>query len=139
MLLAELKNSAFFDIIYYMANIVPLKGFLTAVAVGELHSIESDMTEFQGIRFLTVDSHAKRNEVKNNKTRIRLFEIRAAYDNAPVSISSYVGKKMYCICMEDENSNNVIVDKSSGEKIFIIPENDVLAELREESTEKENN
>ena len=121
-----------------MAKIVPLKGFLTAVAVGELHSIESDMTEFQGIRFLTVDSHAKRNEVKNNKTRIRLFEIRDAYDNAPERIAAYVGKKMYCICMEDENSNNVIVDKGSGEKLFIIPENDVLAELRDDST-KENN
>jgi hypothetical protein len=119
-----------------MAKIVPLKGFLTAVAVGELQSIESDMSEFQGIRFLTVDSHAKRNEVKNNKTRIRLFEIRSAYDDAPERISSYVGKKMYCICMEDENSNNVIVDKSSGEKLFILPENDVLAELREEPTEK---
>ena len=122
-----------------MAKIVPLKGFLTAVAVGELHSIESDMSEFQGIRFLTVDSHAKRNEVKNNKTRIRLFEIRNVYDNAPENIMAYVGKKMYCICMEDENSNNVIVDKDSGEKLFIIPENDVLAELREISNAKESN
>lgn len=115
-----------------MAKIVPLKGFLTAVADGELHSIESDMSEFNGIRFLTIDTHAKRNEVKNNKTRIRLFKIKNVYDNAPDSIASYVGKRMYCICMEDENSNNVIVDKNSGEKIFIIPENDVLAELRED-------
>ena len=112
-----------------MTKIVPLKGFLTAVAVGELHSIESDMTAFQGFRFLTVDTSAKRNEVKNDKTRIRLFSIKSAYDNAPEHIMSYVGKNMYCICMENENSNNVVVDKETGEKIFIIPENDILAEL----------
>lgn len=136
--MAELKNSAFFDIIYNMANIVPLKGFLTAVAAEELHSIESDLTEFKGIRFLTVDTHAKRNEVKGNKTRIRLFEIKGVYDGAPENILSYLGKKMYCICLEDENSNNVVVDKGTGEKLFIIPENDVLAELRENCESNKN-
>ena len=119
-----------------MAKIVPLKGFLTAVADGELHSIESEMTEFRGIRFLTVDSHAKRNEVKNGKTRIRLFVIKSVYDGAPENVAAYVGKKMYCICMEDENSNNIIVDKDSGEKLFVIPEGDVLAELREDISTK---
>lgn len=122
-----------------MRKIVPLKGFLTAVADGELHSIESDMSEFQGMRFITIDSHAKRNEVKNNKTRIRLFLIKSVYDGASDEISSYVGKRMYCICMEDENSNNVVVDKETGEKLFIIPENDVLAELRDVNTDGKEN
>lgn len=114
-----------------MSRIVPLKGFITAKAVGELQSIESEMTEFRGIKFLTVDTHAKRNEVKNNKTRIRLFRIKDVYDDADDVIKSYVGKLMYCICMEDENSNNVIVEKETGDKVFIIPVTDILAEVRE--------
>ena len=121
-----------------MSKIVPLKGFITAVADGELHSIESDMSEFQGIRFLTVDSHAKRNEVQGNKTRIRLFKVRSVYDNAPENIAAYVGMRMYCICMEKENANNVVVDKETGEKIFIIPEADVLAELRDDMNDNLN-
>ena len=114
-----------------MTKIVPLKGFITAKAVDKLQSIESEMTEFRGLRFITVDSHAKRNEVKNNKTRIRLFDIKNVYDGAEDSIKAYVGKKMYCICMEDENSNNIIVEKDTGDKLFVIPVSDVLAELRE--------
>lgn len=114
-----------------MSKIVPLKGFLTAKAVGELQSVETEMSEIQGIRFITIDTHAKRNEVKNNKTRIRLFEIKSVYEGADEYVMSYVGKKMYCICMEDENSNNVVVDKDTGDKLFIIPVSDVLAELRE--------
>ena len=116
-----------------MSKIIPLNGFLTAKSVGELQSIESEMTEFKGMKFLTVDNHAKRNEVKNNKTRIRLFEIKRVYEGAPEDIASYVGKKMYCICMEDENANNVIVEKDTGDKLFVLPVGDVLAELREEN------
>lgn len=115
-----------------MAKIVPLKGFLTAKAVGELQSVESEMSEFRGMKFFTIDTHAKRNEVKNNKTRIRLFDIKSVYEGADEYISAYVGKKMYCICMEDENSNNVVVEKDTGDKLFILPVTDVLAEFRED-------
>lgn len=114
-----------------MTKIIPLKGFITAKAVEKLQSIESEITEFKGMRFLTVDSKAKRNEVKNNKTRIRLFEVKGVYEGADERIMSYVGKKMYCICMEDENANNIIIEKESGDKLFVIPVTDVLAELRE--------
>lgn len=114
-----------------METIVPLKGFLTAKAVGELQSIESESSEFKGFKFITVDTHAKRNEVKNGKTRIRLFDIQRVFDGADDEVASYAGKRMYCICMEDENSNNVIVEKGTGDKLFVIPVSDVLAELRE--------
>ena len=87
------------------------------------------------VKFLT----AEQIELKNICISTVPLEAVEIYDNAPDSIMAYVGKKMYCICMEDENSNNVIVDKESGDKLFIIPENDVLAELREISNAKESN
>lgn len=113
-----------------MNTIIPLDGYLIAKATSELQSIETEQSEVQGLKFLVVDQSAKRNEVVNNKTRIRLFNIISVSENATEAIKNYVGKNMYCICMEKEDSNNIIIDKETGDKLFIIPVNDVLAELR---------
>ena len=114
-----------------MKKIVPLKGFLIATAATALQSIETEESELQGFKFLVVDSQSKRAQVQDTKTRVRLFKIREVYEDAEQNVKDYVGKKMYCICLEKEELNNIIIDKDSGERLFIIPEQDILAELRE--------
>lgn len=116
-----------------MTKIVPLDGYIVATAATELQSIETEMSEIRGLRFITIDTTAKRNDVHDNKTRVRLFNIESVSENASESVKRYVGRKMYCICLEKENANNIIVDKNTGNKLFIIPENDVLAELQEDN------
>lgn len=113
-----------------MNKIIPLDGYVVAKATTELQSIETEMSEVQGMKFIVVDSTARRSEAVGNKTRIRLFTIVSVSDNASDKIKSYVGKNMYCVCFENENANNVVIDKDTGDKLFILLESDIMAELR---------
>lgn len=132
-----LKNSTIYVIIsididklLLMNKIIPLDGYIVAKPTTELQSIETEMTEVQGMKFLVVDSTARRSEAVGNKTRIRLFSIISVSDCASDKIKGYVGKNMYCVCFENENANNIVIDKDTGDKLFIIPETDIMAELR---------
>lgn len=108
-------------------SIVPLKGYFLGKPTSKLTSIEAESADAMGLHgFTVVDSKAGRNDALSGKTRVRRFEILSVYDGADESVSSYVGRKVYCVCFENENENNIIVDRDSGDKLWILPVDSML-------------
>lgn len=103
-------------------SIVPLTGYCVGKPTTKLTSIEAESANAMGLHgFTVVDSKAGRNDSLSGKTRVRKFEILSMYDDAEESLKSYVGKNVYCVCFENENENNIIVDRTNGDKLWILP------------------
>lgn len=113
-------------------NITPLAGFVVVKPEEQSVSVEKQFVAAScETRFVSVSKTAGRGDTKNNNSFVRLFSIISVSDTASEHIKSLIGKKVYCVCNENENSNYVIVDKESGTKIFILPEYSLLAEYKD--------
>lgn len=110
--------------------IIPLSGFVTAVAVDKYKSIDEQLIDASGDNngFVVVSNTAGRNDGSMNKKCVRLFEVVNVPDGSDDTTKSFIGRRFYFVCFENEQTNNIIVDKSSGKKIFILPTFDMLAE-----------
>ena len=114
-----------------MGKIVPLKGFILAAPSQPLKSLEEEAAKASGFEnFVVVDSKTGRDAHLGGKTRVRLFTVVEVYENCAEELRRYVGKSVYCVCFENEKENNIIVEDGTGRRLFIIPERDILAELR---------
>ena len=108
-------------------RIIPLDGYCTAVPDSKLKSLAEEQSAAMGMNgFVVVDSKIGRNDALSGKCRVRKFVIREVAENAPEYVKQYVGKRMYCVCMENESENNVIVDIDSGEKVWFLPLSNIL-------------
>lgn len=108
-------------------RIIPLDGYCTAVPDSKLKSLAEEQSAAMGMNgFVVVDSKIGRNDALSGKCRVRKFVIREVAENAQEYVKQYVGKRMYCVCMENESENNVIVDIDSGEKVWFLPLSNIL-------------
>ena len=108
-------------------KIVPLEGFCIGKPINKLTSIDEESAHAMGMsNFTVVDSKIGRNDALNGRCRVRKFNIIAVYENATDDIKNYEGKNMYCVCMENEYENNIIVDSDTGDKIWFLPVNNIL-------------
>lgn len=108
-------------------EITPLDGIFTARPIGKLQSLaEESASALVDGGFVLVDNKAGRADASEGRTRVRKFEVLAMYEGAPDELSKYVGRKVFCSCMENERDNNVIVDHSNGEKTWFLPVSSIL-------------
>jgi len=113
-------------------SIVPFKGYVIAKATKPLKSIEAEIAEASGLKgFLVVESKAGRSDSSNGRTRVREFKIESVYEDASDKLKSYIGKTVYAVCFENEKDNDIIIEDKTGNKLFIIPETSILAEIKE--------
>jgi hypothetical protein len=113
-------------------NIVPFKGYVVAKATKALKSLEAEVAEATGLKgFLVVDTKAGRSDSVTGRTRVREFKIVSVYEDANDKLKSYVDKNVYAVCFENEKENDIIIEDKTGDKLFIIPETSILAEIKD--------
>lgn len=112
--------------------IVPLEGYIVTKPVDkELRSIfEQEVANKFETKFVVVDSKAGRSDTVGNANFVRKFVVIAVSDSASDTVKSYLNKTVYCVCNENEKDNLIIIDKDTGEKLFILPETAMLATER---------
>lgn len=113
-------------------SIVPFRGYVIAKPTKPMKSIEAEVAEAGGLKgFIVVDSKAGRSDAASGRTRVREFRIESVYDGADDFLKSYVGKRVYAVCFENERENDIIVEEGTGDKLFVVPETSILAEIKE--------
>lgn len=111
-------------------GIEPLVGFLLAVACTHSQSLEAQVAAAQGLEdFVVVDNKAGRSDAAYGLNHVRLFQIVAA-NPLDEEGTKLLGKRMYCICRENEKENNIIVDDETGTKLFVLPVLSAIAERK---------
>lgn len=111
-------------------KIEPLNGLVICTPCAPMRSIDVEIASAKGLgEFVVVDNKAGRSDTATGRTRVRLFNIVKANENDAESLA-FVGKRMYCVCFENELENNIVVDENNGDKLFIIPTSNIIAEYK---------
>lgn len=109
--------------------IVPLEGYIVAKPVEkELKTIaEQEIANKFDTPFVVVDSKTGRADTHGNANFVRKFVVLGVSETANDTVRSFINKTVYCVCNEKENENLMIVDKETGDKLFVLPEMSMLA------------